>query len=133
MRSPRELSSIAARGAFNNAESFAVLEGLGLDFGRYSFEIGSGAICLDTGSCPSRGLFTVPIENHGAGDRRIGIERRFVKDGVGYVESRVITMRPGETADAIDPEPLDLESLFPGRTDLHVVAERPRHHWDHSP
>ncbi|MGE5532179.1 MAG: sugar-binding protein, partial [Bacteroidota bacterium] len=39
-RVPQELSSIAAKGAFNNAASFVPLQGIAADLSRYCYEIG---------------------------------------------------------------------------------------------
>ena len=73
-RQPEELSSIAERGAFNNAGSFAELRGLDVDFSRYCFEIGTAVTALQVREGGLDVDVSVPVRNASGQARRALLE-----------------------------------------------------------
>ena len=60
---PRELSSIAAGGAFNDAPKFAAVTGIDVDFSDYCFGVGPAFPVIEKGTGPSRAELRIPIWN----------------------------------------------------------------------
>ena len=121
---PREMSSIAVRGAFNHADKFPVLKGLEVDFSPYLFSIGPGIALMDPAADRPRATFNMPVKNLTGRHRKIKIETFPAGDSAGApVASELFTLGPDESA-VLSLEKLDMEPLLKGRTNLYVIRSQ---------
>ena len=121
---PREMSSIAVRGAFNYADKFPVLKGLEVDFSPYLFSIGPGIALMDPAADRPRATFNMPVKNLTGRRREIKIETFPAGDSAGApVASELFTLAPNESA-VLSLENLDMEPLLKGRTDIYIIRSQ---------
>ena len=121
-KSPAELSSIAAGGAFNNADKFAVVTGLNVDFKKYLFRIGPSELAPDPSGPGPVAMTRMPVTN--LSDRPRKIEIAMYRAGTDEVEKHVATLKPGQSF-TCDLGQLPLRPFAAGRTDLYLVGAKP--------
>ena len=120
-----EWSTIGARGTFNSASDFAILEGIDVNFRPYQFQIGPAVTKLEPGEGPPRALFGLPVTNKTGRARKVKLDRCYTEaDGKEATESRIVTLEQNGT-EIIATERLEVEPLLPGRTDGYVVRSAP--------
>ena len=124
-KNPAELSSIAIRGAFNNAEKFAVLTHLDADFSRYFFQIGPGKAIMDPTADKPTAAFVMPVTNLSGAAKTVRIDRYVAgADGTEEVASSVFSLSPGASVE-LDLEALPMAPLFTWRSDLYIIHAKP--------
>ena len=121
---PREMSSVALRGAFNQADKFPVVKGVNVDFSPYFFRIGPGVAIMDSAADKPRATFNMPVNNLTGRPKEIKIDIYHIgQSGKEPVKSKVLTLAPDESA-TLSLETLDMEPLLAGRTDLYMIRSR---------
>ena len=124
-KTPSELSSVGVRGAFNNADKFAVLTRLDVDFRRYFFRIGPGKAVMKSAAKTPTASFIMPVTNLTGADKTVNIEiTRATPAGEETLPPTVTTIKHG-TALELDLEPLPMEPLFKRRNDLYIIHAKP--------
>jgi len=116
-----QYSSIAVNGAVHDAKGFARLEGLAVDFRDFFFRIDPPVVRLEPGTAPPRGRLGVRVRNMTGERRAVRIERVYVgAEGEDAADVDEMTLAPDEEVVPAG-EMLDLEPLFPGRTDAFII------------
>ena len=123
---PRELSAMAAGGAFNEARAFAALTGLNADFGNYFFKIGPAFTIFDPTTRKPRAILNMPVANMTSKARKVKIHiERVTAEGSRKLESKAHTFS-GKQSVVLQLEPVELEPVVRGRTNVHVIRGKLR-------
>ena len=124
-KTPGELSSIGAGGAFNDAKRFAVLTGVNADFSKYRFKIGPGYTLLEPSAKPPQAILMMPIANMSDRTREVKISIHGTgadgKEGVKTGRARVLRDR----SIVLELERLPAEPLVKGRNDTYIIGAKP--------
>ncbi|MBM4078501.1 MAG: carbohydrate binding family 9 domain-containing protein [Planctomycetes bacterium] len=122
---PRELSSLGVRGGFSDAQRFATLKGLNVDFSRFCFRVGPPALTLKRVGDEWRADVTAPILNQTGQERPV----RIAWEGIGEVQGdkgeQSVRLKPGESH-LLALESLPTEKLLPHKNDRLIPSTTPK-------
>ena len=124
-QTPVELSSIALGGTFNNAERFAVLDGVNVDFRKYAFKIGPGLVALGPSTQAPTASLTMPVTNLSGSARAVVIDVHGVgPDGEDDMETQEMALADNETV-SLPLGVLPVKPLFKGDKNTYAIQGRP--------
>jgi len=92
----RELSTLGADGMFNHAWTFAVVNGIDVDFCKYAFRIGPEQLAFDATTTAPRARLTVPVVNRSGSARTVRVERHYTAvDGRSACDRETVDLADG--------------------------------------